>query len=71
MSESLGSLAEVMRQVAEDCATDAAALDSTPFTPRGIGEALGAILAMIAAVAKGVELLAAEIERLSPKDGAS
>ncbi len=54
----MSTIAETMRTVREDCATDATKLDSTPFTPRGMGEALGTILAMIAAVAHGVELLA-------------
>ncbi len=56
------SLAQTMRDVQNDCATDAIALDSTPFTPRGIGETLGTMLAMIQAVAKGVELLAEQLD---------
>lgn len=54
----MSTIAETMATVRADCATDATALDSTPFTPRGMGEALGTILAMIAAVAHGVERLA-------------
>jgi hypothetical protein len=53
--------AEVMRTVEADCVTDAAALDRTPFTPRGMGETFGAQLAMIAAVAKSVAVLADEL----------
>ena len=46
------------RMVREDCNTDAAALNSTPFTPKGIGETFGNTLAMIAAVAKCCEEIA-------------
>jgi hypothetical protein len=53
--------AEVMRTVEADCKTDAAALDRTPFTPRGMGETFGAQLAMIAAVAKSAAVLADEL----------
>lgn len=53
MSES--TTAQRARLVREDCATDAKALDSTPFTPRGIGETFGSILAQIAALAKCIE----------------
>lgn len=58
----MSELAEVMRQIQADCEEDAAALDRTPFTPRGVGETFGVTLAMIAAVAKGVEVLAKKIE---------
>jgi hypothetical protein len=51
-----------MRQVQQDCKNDAAALDRTTFTPRGVGEALGTTLAMVAAVARAAELLAEELE---------
>lgn len=34
-----------------DATTDAARLDRTPFTPRGVGEVFGSQLAMIAALA--------------------
>jgi hypothetical protein len=37
--------------VLEDTHRDAVKLDSTPFTPRGIGTVLGEQLAMIAALA--------------------
>lgn len=41
--------------VREDCTTDAERLDSTPFSPKGIGPVLGSMLAMIAALAKCIE----------------
>jgi hypothetical protein len=50
--------AEVMANIREDCRADAALLDETPFTPRGVGERLGAMLAMIDAVAAAVLILA-------------
>lgn len=58
----MSNLAVTMREVQDDCKRDAVALDSTPFTSRGVGEALGTMLAMIAAVARGVELLAEKVE---------
>ena len=64
MSARLTKAREIAEMVYADCATDALKLDSTPFTPRGIGEVLGATLAMIAAVAKVCEHLADEIESL-------
>lgn len=57
----LGKIAETMRTVAADCEEDATKLDGTPFTPRGVGETLGAMLAMIAACAKGVAVVADEL----------
>jgi hypothetical protein len=48
------------RLVREDTALDAAAVDRTPFTPRGLGMALGAILAQIGALAKCIEELCEE-----------
>lgn len=59
----MSGISDTMRQVQADCKSDAAALDSTPFTPRGVGESLGTILAMLAAVARAVELLAEEHAR--------
>lgn len=58
MAVDLRKQANVMRMVASDCEKDATKLDSTPFTPRGIGETLGAMLAMIAACARGVAAVA-------------
>jgi hypothetical protein len=46
------------RLVRENCARDAAAVDSTPFTARGIGETFGILFALIAALAKCIEELA-------------
>lgn len=57
----LAKLADTMRTVAADCEQDATKLDSTPFTPRGMGETLGAMLAMIAACAKGVAVVADQL----------
>lgn len=59
----VSGIAETMRQIQADCHSDAKALDSTPFTPRGVGESLGTVLAMLAAVARAVELLAEEHSR--------
>ncbi len=57
-------IAETMRIVRADCEADAQAVDRTPFTARGVGETFGATLAMIAAVARAVELLAGEVDAL-------
>jgi len=57
----LAQLAETMRTVAADCKDDATKLDQTPFTPRGIGETLGAVLAMVAACANGVAAVADQL----------
>jgi len=51
------SHAERMTMVRNDCKTDAAALDSAPFTPLGIGETLGTMLALIAAIADTTRVL--------------
>lgn len=56
----LNKIAEVMRLVAEDCEADAMKLDGTSFTPRGVGENFGNLYAAIQAVAKAVDVLAAE-----------
>ena len=58
----MSNVAEIMRLVQSDCKQDAELLDRTAFTPRGVGEAFGNVLAMIAAVARGVEVLAEKIE---------
>ena len=44
--------------VQEDCEAEAAHLDRTPFTPLGMGTALGQMLAQVNAVAKTCEALA-------------
>ena len=49
---------EVMRLIAADAEADALKVDSTPFTPRGVGENFGNIYAAIKALAEAVELLA-------------
>ena len=54
MAVDLHRQVEVMRMVADDCQKDSVRLDSRPFTPRGVGESLGEMLAMIAACATGV-----------------
>ena len=53
---------ERARLVFEDAPHDAERLESTPFTSRGVGEALGNLLAMVAALAKCVEEIVAELE---------
>lgn len=55
--------AERMRMVRDDAKADATRLDSTPFTPRGIGETFGQVLAMIAAIADTVAVLAEEQQK--------
>jgi len=62
MSANTQRVSEVARQIATDCATDATALDSTPFTPRGMGETFGSTLAMVAALARAVEALASDMD---------
>lgn len=57
-------VAKVAREIAADCATDAVALDRTPFTARGMGETFGTTLAMIGALAKTVAILADEVAAL-------
>lgn len=59
---SLTTIAEAMRTVQADCEQDAAQVDSTPFTPRGVGETFGNTLAMLAAVARAVELLSEKVD---------
>jgi hypothetical protein len=57
----MDDVANLMRIIQADCANDATRLDSTPFTPRGMGETFGTQLAMIKAIARAVEMLADEI----------
>jgi hypothetical protein len=66
----VSALADTMRQVVADCETDAAALDRTPFTPRGVGEAMGSTLAMVAAVARAVARLDSDLDELRETIGA-
>lgn len=56
----LERLIEVMRLVQEDCENDGMSLDGRPFTPRGVGEQFGNILAAVQAIARAVERLAKE-----------
>jgi hypothetical protein len=60
--EQLAKHVDVMRMVQADCEADARALDSTPFTPHGLGTALGQVLAQIKAVAKTCEVLAEQLQ---------
>lgn len=53
------------RMVREDAESDAKLLDSTPFTPAGVGPVLGAMLAMIAALARCIEELDARLDAIS------
>jgi hypothetical protein len=52
-------IAGVMAMVVDDCETDAA--KPVPFTPLGVGTIHGEMLAQIAAIARAVEILAAEV----------
>lgn len=54
----LAATAERARLVRADCATDAEALDRTPFTPQAIGPVFGNLFAMIAGLATCIEELA-------------
>jgi hypothetical protein len=49
--------AERMALVRDDLADDARRLDSTPFTPRGMGETFGALMACVAAVADTLHVI--------------
>lgn len=51
-------LAETMRAVQADCRSDAARTEGMPMTGRNMGELFGSTLAMIATVARALELLA-------------
>jgi hypothetical protein len=51
-------LAETMQAVQRDCAADAIRSEGLPLNGRNVGEMFGSTLAMIAAVARAVELLA-------------
>ena len=57
----LTRIADVMRLVSADCEADASKLDSTPFTPRGIGETLGTMLAQIKACADATAAIAEQL----------
>jgi hypothetical protein len=59
----IATLAETMRVVRADCEADAIRTEGMPMTGRNVGEMFGSTLAMIAAVARGVELLAEEREQ--------
>lgn len=59
---SVTTIRGVLRMIADDAEADAVALDSTPFTPRGMGETFGNVLAMVASLANCVDALAAKIE---------
>lgn len=56
----LEEIPEVMREVFSDCAADAHRTEGLALTGRNVGELFGSTLAMVAAVAKAVELLAEE-----------
>ena len=58
------SVIEVMRMVQADAKDDARRLDGKPFTGRGVGETFGEVLAMIAALARAVEVLAEKVDAL-------
>lgn len=56
----LAEIASVMSTIVDDCSVAAQA--DVPFTALGLGTDRGEILAMIAAVARAVEILAIELE---------
>jgi hypothetical protein len=51
------SAIETLRAIQRDCAQDAQEIDGKPFTGRVVAEQFGSTLAMIAALARCVELL--------------
>lgn len=53
----LSETLERARMVREDAKTDAYALDGKPLSGRNIGEAFGAVLAQVTALAKCIEEL--------------
>ncbi len=55
---------EVVQTISDDCVSDAAALDRTPFTPRGMGETFGTMLGMISGLAGVCAVLADEVTEL-------
>lgn len=59
----LDKVVATMKMVADDCVEDAKNLDHTHFSPRGVGEALGGMLAMISAVAKSTAIVAEELAK--------
>lgn len=64
MSAVASQLAEVMREVQKDCKADALSLDGSVINGRLLGEAFGNTLAMLAAVARAVEVLAEQIDSI-------
>jgi hypothetical protein len=52
------TLIEAMQLIRDDCEADSLALEGKPFNGRTVSEALGAMLAMIDALAHAVQLLA-------------
>ncbi len=62
MAADLAKVVESMRLVRADAASDATRLDESPFNGRTVGENFGNLLAMVAAVAHGVELIASKID---------
>jgi hypothetical protein len=59
-SERLAEVSRVAAMVEADAFNDAQRLDTTPFDKRGVGEMLGGMLAMTAALARLVTMLADE-----------
>jgi len=54
----LDGLIYSMRAVQADCKEDALETDRTPFTPSGVGERFGTLLAQVDACARAIEILA-------------
>lgn len=48
---STADMRRALAMIRQDCVTDSQALDRTPFTQRGVGEALGNVLAQVHALA--------------------
>jgi len=60
----LAPLLKAMRLVQADADADAARIDGSLLDGRTVGSNFGALLAMVDAVAKGVEALAVELQSL-------
>lgn len=56
------TIAETMRELADDCRTEAVRIDGRPFDSRNVAELFGNTLAMLSVVAKAVALLDEKID---------
>jgi hypothetical protein len=59
--DQLDRIVKVMRDVQEDCRSEAMALDGQPFDGKTVATQLGNMLAEISAVAKAIEVIAGHL----------